>query len=264
MGSAAGVNVDSSPRCGVAFPFVPSPITSPSATEAARGGEREGRLRLDEEVLDAPEELRQPVVGVGGAQEEQGRTLQVCLSSSPNTLSTFVFIYLWCQRNCEQVRAPGAPDSYRCSGATFQEQIVDVIKVILQEQCQRMRFFSFESVCEGSCGQHGKSVLPHSPPPTRECWLILSASDGIWNMLFSTCSHTSHWVSSVVVCLLTIRPLTSCEPHSCRCSQASSQRPHLAARLTRIRAHQTLDEAVSSQPAALIEARGDLHPPQTE
>ena len=26
---------------------------------------------------------------------------------------------------------------------------------------------------------------------------------------------------------LTIRPLTSCEPHSCRCSQASSQRPHL-------------------------------------
>ena len=64
-GSAAGVNVDSSPRCGVVFPL------SPSAAEAARGGEREGRLRLDEEVLDAPEELRQPVVGVGGAQEEQ-------------------------------------------------------------------------------------------------------------------------------------------------------------------------------------------------
>ena len=64
MGSAARVNVDSSPRCGVVFP---SPITSPSAAEAARGGEREGRLRLDEEVLEAPEELRQPVVGVGGA-----------------------------------------------------------------------------------------------------------------------------------------------------------------------------------------------------
>ena len=71
--AAAGVNVDSSPRCGVAFPFVPSPITSPSAGEAARGGEREGRLRLDEEVLDAPEELRQPVVGVEGAQEEHGQ-----------------------------------------------------------------------------------------------------------------------------------------------------------------------------------------------
>ena len=36
-----------------------------AAAEAAQ------RLRLDEEVLDAPEELRQPVVGVGGAQEEQ-------------------------------------------------------------------------------------------------------------------------------------------------------------------------------------------------
>ena len=40
------------------------------------------------------------------------------------------------------------------------EHNVDVIKVILQEQCQRMRFFSFESVWEGSCGQHGKSVPP--------------------------------------------------------------------------------------------------------
>ena len=33
-----------------------------------------------------------PVLGVGGAQEKQGRTLQVCLSSSPNTHSTHVFI----------------------------------------------------------------------------------------------------------------------------------------------------------------------------
>ena len=40
------VSVDSSPRCGVVFLFVPSPITSPSAAEAARGGEQEGRLRL--------------------------------------------------------------------------------------------------------------------------------------------------------------------------------------------------------------------------
>ena len=58
--------VYSSRRCGVDFPFVPSPITSPSAAEAAPDGEREGRLRRDEEVLDAPEELRQPVIGVGG------------------------------------------------------------------------------------------------------------------------------------------------------------------------------------------------------
>ena len=58
---------------GVDFPCVPPPITSPSAAEAARGGEHEGRPRLDEEVLGAPEELRQPVVGVGGAQEDQGQ-----------------------------------------------------------------------------------------------------------------------------------------------------------------------------------------------
>ena len=47
------------------LPFVPSPIASPLAGEAGQ------RLRRDEEVLDAPEELRQPVVEVGGAQEEQ-------------------------------------------------------------------------------------------------------------------------------------------------------------------------------------------------
>ena len=75
MGSAAGVNVDSSPRCGVVFPFFPSRFTSPSAAEAARGGEQEGRLRLDEEVLE------QPVLGVGGTQEEQGRErLALCTS----------------------------------------------------------------------------------------------------------------------------------------------------------------------------------------
>ena len=51
----------------IVLPVVPSPITSPSAAEAAQ------RLRGDEEVLDAPEELRQPAVGVGGAQEEQGQ-----------------------------------------------------------------------------------------------------------------------------------------------------------------------------------------------
>ena len=53
--------------CLFVLPFVPSPITRPPAAEAAQ------RLRRDEEVLDAPEELRQPVVGVGGAQEEQGQ-----------------------------------------------------------------------------------------------------------------------------------------------------------------------------------------------
>ena len=49
-------------------------------------------LQPDEEGLVA-RALGGPVLGVGGLQEEQGRTLQVCLSSSPNTHSTYVFIY---------------------------------------------------------------------------------------------------------------------------------------------------------------------------
>ena len=55
-GAAVGVKEDT-PRSGVVLPLVPSPITSRSAAEAARDGEHEGRPRLDEEVLDAPEEL---------------------------------------------------------------------------------------------------------------------------------------------------------------------------------------------------------------
>ena len=71
-------------------------------------------------------------------------------------------------------------------------QNVEVIKVVLQEQCQRF-FFIVESVWEGRCGQHGKSVCcPTVHRHTRG--LILSASDGIWDMLFATYSHTSHWV----------------------------------------------------------------------
>ena len=58
--------------------FVPSLVTSLSAAEAARGGEREGRRRL----LDIPGELGQPVIGVGGAQEEQGWERLACGSRS--------------------------------------------------------------------------------------------------------------------------------------------------------------------------------------
>ena len=63
----------------------------------------EPKLQPDEEGLVA-RPLGGPVLGVGGAQEEQGRTLQVCLSSSPNTHSTYVFHLSLCQRNYEQVR----------------------------------------------------------------------------------------------------------------------------------------------------------------
>ena len=58
---------DSHCNSHIVLPFVPNLITSPSAVEAAQ------RQRRDEKVLDAPEELRQPVVGVGEAQEEQGQ-----------------------------------------------------------------------------------------------------------------------------------------------------------------------------------------------
>ena len=87
----------------------------------------------------------------------------------------------------------------------IQEKIVEVMKVILREQCQRVLFFLltafgtahshtrelayFDSVWEGGCGLHAKSVCcPTAHPHTRG--LILSASDGIRNMLFSTYSHT--------------------------------------------------------------------------
>ena len=60
-------------------------------------------------------------------------------------------------------------------------------------------------------------------------------------MLFLTYSHPLKWSGGsgffdsfqlfASFAQLTSRPLTSCEPHSCRRSQSSSQRPHLAARL---------------------------------
>ena len=46
-----------------------------------------------------------------------------------------------------------------------QEQNVEVVQVILQEQCQRMRVFSFDSVWEGSCGRHVPHVLRVAPHP---------------------------------------------------------------------------------------------------
>ena len=74
----------------------------------------EPKLPPDEKGLDA-RALGGPVLGVGGAQEEQGRTMQVCLSSSPNTHSTYVFIYPFVSVTMNRC-APGAPESCRCSG----------------------------------------------------------------------------------------------------------------------------------------------------
>ena len=72
--------------------------------------------------------ITRPVFGVGGAQDEQGRMLQVCL---PHTFYIRFHLSL-CQRNCEQARlvhltviAVPVPE--------IREQIVDVIKAILEE-----------------------------------------------------------------------------------------------------------------------------------
>ena len=53
--------------------FCPISHHKSSAAEAARGGEWKDDFVSTKEFLEAPEELRQPVVGVGGAQEEQGQ-----------------------------------------------------------------------------------------------------------------------------------------------------------------------------------------------
>ena len=45
----------------------------------------------------------------------------------------------------------------------IQEKIVEVIKVILREQCQRV--LSFDSVWGGGCGRHVPHVLPHRQLP---------------------------------------------------------------------------------------------------
>ena len=71
------------------------------------------------------------------------------------------------------------------------EQNVEVIKVILQEQCHEMRLFLLTACGEGGAvGSTFRTCCP-TISSARECWWILSASDGIWNMLFSTYSHTS-------------------------------------------------------------------------
>ena len=61
MGSAAGVNVDSFPRCGVVFPFVHL---------LSQVHRRQKQLGVESRKATSS---RRRVVGVGGTQEEQGR-----------------------------------------------------------------------------------------------------------------------------------------------------------------------------------------------
>ena len=79
----------------------------------------------------------------------------------------------------------------------IQEKIVEVIKVILRGAVSASPFFfffSFDSVWEGPWAAREERVLPTAHLHTRG--LILSASDGIRNMLFSTYSHTLKRVRS--------------------------------------------------------------------
>ena len=62
------------------------------------------------------------------------------------------------------------------------KQIVEVVLVI----------FLLTACGKGAVGGTFRTCCPTAHPHTPG--LILSASDGIWNMLFSTCSHTSRWV----------------------------------------------------------------------
>ena len=55
-------------------------------------------------------------------------------------------------------------------------------------------FFLLKACGKGAVGGTFHTCCPAAHRHTRG--LILCASDGIWNMLFSTCSHTSRWVRS--------------------------------------------------------------------
>ena len=57
----------------------------------------------------------------------------------------------------------------------IQEKIVEVIKVILREQCQRVRFFSFHSMWRGAVGCTRRACAAPQSTSTRGCWRMLTA-----------------------------------------------------------------------------------------
>ena len=159
-----------------------------------------------------------------------------------------------------------------CEQAMILEHNVEVIKVILQEQCQRMRFFFLLIACgKGAVGGTFRTCCPSANPHTRG--LIPSASDGIWNMLFSTCSHTSRWVrfrfgGCLSLVVAHVRPTHHSPFRVLRTSLIVSASPLgststavCCASLTSNSSPPDIGRAVSSQRAAIREARGDLQPP---
>ena len=117
------------------------------------------------------------------------------------------------------------------------------------------------------------SAHPHTPG------LNLSASDGIWNMLFSTCPHTSRWVrfrfgGCLSLVVAHVRPTHHSPFRVLRTSLMPSQPGFVSASplgststavccasLTSNSSPPEIGRAVSSQLAAIMEARGDLQPP---
>ena len=148
------------------------------------------------------------------------------------------------------------------------EQNVEVIKVILQEQCQQMRFFFFESVWRGGCGQHGKSVLPHSLPHTR----IRRAKDVVLELFGPVAPDTFRRWHDGGAPDLRGRPPVELPPFAF--SRLANLSYAVAARLSlsvhtwqHVYRHVLRELDIEFEPssqAAIMEARGDLHPPQAE
>ena len=157
------------------------------------------------------------------------------------------------------------------------EQNVEVIKVIPEEQCQRMRFFSFDSVWGGGCGRHVPHVLPHSPLPharvDSECkrwnlehvvldlfshftlgkvqvrWLFVSCRGSCPSNSPFALSRLANLTHAVAARFVSASPLGSTTTAVCCTSLRSNSSPP------------EIGRAVSSQLAAVMEARGDLQPP---
>ena len=150
------------------------------------------------------------------------------------------------------------------------KQIVGVALVILQEQNQRMRFFSFDSVWEGDCGRHVPHVLPHSPPPharvDSECkrwnlehvvldlfshftlgkvqvrWLFVSCRGSCPSNSPFALSRLANLTHAVAARFVSASPLGSTTTAVCCTSLTSNSSPP------------EIGRAVSSQLAAIMEA----------
>ena len=72
----------------------------------------------------------------------------------------------------------------------IQEQNFEVIKVILQEQCQRMRFFLLTACGEGLWAARKERVLRHSPPPHAR----FDSECKRWNLEHVVLDFFSHFI----------------------------------------------------------------------